>query len=59
MSEQTTPPSQAEELELLGAASPFLDVLTRIIARLFGQGPSTEDNEPTYPSEDLKYEEES
>ncbi len=59
MNHQATPQTQEDGSELLIEASPFLDVLTRIIARLFGQGPSTEDNEPTYPSENLKYEEES
>ncbi len=59
MSEQVTPQTREDDLELLIEASPFLDVLTRIIARLFGQGPSTGDNERIYPSEDLECEEES
>ena len=52
MSHQDPPKIQENELELLIAASPFLDVLTRIIARLFGQGASTGDNAPIDPSED-------
>ncbi|MCQ3931356.1 MAG: hypothetical protein DPW16_12940 [Chloroflexi bacterium] len=59
MNHHATPETQEDDLELLIEASPFLDVLTRIIARLFGQGASTEDNASIEPSEDLKYEEES